>query len=150
AGFAHAQSDAATKPATELETFQGKTGSVIIKAYSDTEPLRGLGGTIQVSPIQITDAQTKAKSSGIVFEVQTGSGSYPKRGRSLVDSSEIEGLLQGIDYVAKVDATVTVLKRFEAKYTTKGHLVITVFNDDDGLNLGISCGYPLAESVYLK
>lgn len=151
--LAAGQSPAPPKPATELETFQGKVGSVFIKGYTDGTPLRGSNGTIEVDPMEFTDAQTKVKVTGIVVEVASVSGSYStvRRARSFVDLAEIDGLLQGIDYIAKADATVTHLKNFEATFRTKGDLKIVVFNQSSGeIGVSVECGRISTESVFLK
>jgi hypothetical protein len=73
------------------------------------------------------------KKTGIIVEVK-GAGSYSQDGRSLVDYDEISGLLDGISYVSKVQKSDTKLRNFEATYSTKGDLNVTVFNDSSGKN----------------
>jgi hypothetical protein len=134
---------------TTLETFQAKTGVVIVKGFSRLGTMRGIGGTVEVSSREFTDAQTGKKAYGIVVEVRE-SGRLERSNRSYVDYEEIDSLVKGIDYIAKMDNTVTKMDSFEAQYSTKGDLSITVFNDAEGLQVGITTGKIGATSAFFK
>jgi hypothetical protein len=134
---------------TNLETFQAKTGAVIIKGFTRQGSIRGVGGTVEVSNREFIDAQTGKKAYGVVVEVKE-SGRLERSNRSFIDYDEIDSLLKGIDYIAKIDSTVTKLKNFEAQYTTKGEFSVTVFNDAEGLQVAITSGRFGGVSMYLK
>lgn len=134
---------------TTLETFQAKTGVVIVKGFSRLGTMRGIGGMVEVSSREFTDAQTGKKAYGIVVEVRE-TGRLERSNRSYVDYEEIDSLLRGVDYIAKMDNTVTKLDSFEAQYSTKGELSITVFNDAEGLQVGITTGRIGATSAFFK
>ena len=51
---------------------------------------------------------------------------------TFIDLDEIEGLIEGIEYVLTVTKEVTDLENFEATFSTVGGLSITVFNSSDG------------------
>lgn len=148
-----AQTAASTKPATQLETFQGKVGSVVIKGFNKSEYLKGPNGTIEVDALEFTDAQTKTRISGIVVEIVNLSQAFNSvlRSRAFVDLSEIDSLIAGIDYIEKMDATATRFKNFEASYRTTGDLRIVVFNRDNGeLRVLVECDNPSADPFLLK
>jgi len=122
------QSREKTEPKTQLEAFGAETGAVIIKGYSEIGNVIG-EGKVEVDCREFTNAKSGTKSYGIVIRVvdaERGSSS------SFVDADEIPSLLAGIDYISKIQPSVTKLKNFEATYTTKGDFAATVYNRDDG------------------
>lgn len=136
---------------TKLEKFQARTGAVIIKGYSTVGTLRGsTGGAAEVMSMEFTDAQSARKEKGVLIEV-TESGRLERSGRSYVDYDEIDSLIQGIDYIAKVQPSVTTQTNFEAKYRTRGDLSITTFNDSKGnISVAVSSGRIGEVSIYLE
>jgi hypothetical protein len=117
-------------PKTQLEAFTGEIGAVIIKGYTEIGSVSG-NGKVDVTAMTFRNAKSGQEQSGIVVEVKGGS-SYSQNNRSLVDYEEIKGLLDGISYVSKVQKDDTKLRNFEATYSTKGDLKVTVFNDASG------------------
>jgi hypothetical protein len=148
------QAQTSAKPApseakTTLETFQAKTGVVIVKGFTRLGTMHGIGGTVEVSAREFLDAQTGKKAYGVVVEV-TETGRLERSNRSYVDYDEIDSLLKGIDYIAKIDTTVTKFDSFEAQYSTKGELSVTVFNDAEGLEVGITTSRIGSTTAYFK
>lgn len=137
---------------TKLEKFQSRTGSVIIKNFSRTGSLRGIGGTLNVLSMDFTDAQSGTKVQGMVIEIKE-SGRLERSDRSFIDNDEIDGLLKGIDYISKVQAPTTKQDLFEAKYRTRGDFTVTTFNSSDaseGVQVALTIGRFNQVSVYLK
>ncbi len=135
---------------TKLERFQARTGAVIVKGYSDLGKLSGTGGTVEVTGMEFTDAQSGVKAQGVIIAV-AGSGRYDRPVNSYIDYDEIDSLIKGIDYVSKIDKTVTRLDNFEAAYRTRGDFSITVFNDSGGkISVAVTSRRIGGESVYLK
>jgi len=50
---------------------------------------------------------------------------------AFVDYDEIDGLMSGIDYISAIDGT-TRLKSYEAVYSTRGQLEISVHSNSSG------------------
>lgn len=149
-GSAQAQvQQKAPEPQTKVETFQARTGVVLIKNFSEIAVLRGLGGAVTVVSFEFIDAQTGKKEYGISIEAKE-SGRLEREGRAYVDYDEIDSLLKGVDYISKVDASQTKLKNFEANYKTKGELQVSVFNDREGTETAVSVGRIGRVSVYFK
>ena len=94
-------------PETKLEAFEKQTGTVIITGRSDIGSVSAMG-TISVDCIEILDVSTGLREMGIVLEVK-GSGRYESSDSSFIDYDEIESLLNGIDYIAKVTHSSTKL-----------------------------------------
>lgn len=145
-------SSTAASPSTKLETFQAKTGAVIIRGFADVGTLRGsFGGSVSVSSREIIDAGNRNRIFGVLIEVKEG-GRIEREDRSYVDYDEISSLIEGIDYIAKVTSEVTKLSSFEASYRTKGDLQITTFSGkrNEGVSAAISSGRIGRASVFIK
>jgi len=66
---------------------------------------------------------------GVVVEVTQ---SEYRDERSFVDADEIPELLKGIDALLAVQTNPTSFKNFEVRYTTRGDLQLTAFNNASG------------------
>ncbi len=104
-------------PATKLEAFETNTDTVIIKATAPLGAVQGHGGTVSVRCREITDAGTGRWERGLVIDLAFGSQALDSM---LIDYDELGSLLDGLEYLAKVDWSVTTLTGFDAVYTTKG------------------------------
>lgn len=117
---------------TKLQAFNAKTGAVIVRGFSKVGSVRGLYGTsVSAEARELTDATDGTKVSGIAIEVVEG-GSYEKSETSYIDYDEIESLLKGIDYIAKIDKGATRLDDFQADYRTRGDFSISTFSGSTG------------------
>ena len=104
-------------PATKLESFDTNISSIIIKATTEVGSLSVNAGVVSVRCREITDAGSGRKEQGIAMEItQTGQ----RKDTLLIDYDEIPSLLTAIDYLNKIDFSVTALNAFDAAYTTKG------------------------------
>ena len=101
---------------TKLETFQAQKGAVLVKGFSRIGKISALG-TVEVTAMELTDAATGKKQTGVAIEVQSGR----MENSSFIDYDEIPSLLEGLDYIAKATANVTKLKDFEARFNTRGN-----------------------------
>jgi hypothetical protein len=119
AGSAHAQETNACLlvPATKLEAFETNTDTVIIKATAPIGAVSAHGGEVSVRCREITDAGTGHRESGIIVDIAF---SAQLEGTTLIDYDELDSLLDGMDYLGKLDWSVTTLPDFSAAYTTKG------------------------------
>jgi hypothetical protein len=104
-------------PATRLEAFETNTGTVVIKATAPIGTATAHGGAVAVRCREITDAGTGRRESGIILDIAYGA---QVEGTTLIDYDELDSLLDGLDYLGKLDWSVTALPDFSAVYTTKG------------------------------
>ena len=104
-------------PATKLEAFDTNTDTVIIKATAPIGTVSAHGGAVAVRCREITDAGTGRRESGIIIDIAFGA---QLEGTTLIDYDELDSLLDGLDYLGKLDWSVTSLPDFHAVYTTKG------------------------------
>jgi hypothetical protein len=121
-----------TQTKTKIETFEAKTGAVIIRGFTTTGGVVGqLGGQVTVEAVEMSDAAAGSKMSGVKINVAKGD-SIGTENASFVDADEIDSLLKGIDYITKLDASVTKMKSFQADYRTKGDLDIATYSNSNG------------------
>ena len=104
-------------PATKLESLNTNVAVVILKATTEIGSISANAGTVAVRCKQVTDTSTGHKEQGIAIEIT-------QRGRlrdvTLIDYDEIPSLLNGIDYLNKLDISATSFNFLDAEYTTKG------------------------------
>ena len=122
-------SSAQKEPKTKLEAFEAKTGTVLIKGIQEMGSVAGIG-SVSVDCREFTDANTGRKEYGITIEVKeaTENARFERKETTLIDYDEIDSLLKGLDYIAKVDNSATALTSFEAIYKTKGDLRVATFS----------------------
>jgi hypothetical protein len=104
-------------PATKLEAFDTNTGIVILKGSTDLGAISAEAGEVGVRCREITDTSTGHKEQGLSLEIIPHG---QPRSVLQVDYDEISSLIQAIDYITKLEVTVTPLNSFDAAYTTKG------------------------------
>jgi hypothetical protein len=104
-------------PATKLEGFETNVDTVIIKASAPIGSVPAHGGTVAVRCREITDAGTGHRESGVMIDIASAG---PVEDSVSIDYDELDSLLDGLDYLSKLDWTVTPLPSFSATYTTKG------------------------------
>src|SRR5260221_10288460 len=81
----------------------------------------------------------------------TESGRVERENRSYIDYDEIEPLVRGIDYVARLDHSVTKLTEFQADYRTKGELEVTTFSSaNSGVSAAVKSGRIGGATAFLK
>ena len=116
------------EPKTRLQAFEAQTGMVIIKGFSTIGSVSSQnGGTVTVESRESLDASTGRRELGIVIDVKKV-GDTEQKNSSYIDYDEIESLLSGIDYISKVQKSVTKLDDFEAVYHTVGDFKISTFS----------------------
>jgi hypothetical protein len=104
-------------PATKLEAFETNTDTVIIRATAPIGTVPAHGGGVAVRCREITDAGTGHRESGIIIDI---SFEAQLEATALIDYDELDSLLDGLEYLGKLDWSVTTLPDFSALYTTKG------------------------------
>ena len=111
-------------PPTELEAFEAQTGTVIVKGA-------GQVGSLAVDVVNITviskesqDVSTGRRQYGMAVEATANNQRVWKK---VVDDDELDSLLNGLNYLAKMDYKVTALPTFVAGYVTKSGLRVGAF-----------------------
>jgi len=122
-------------PQTKLEGFETNTGSVILKA---TVPIGNVGtsyGGLSVQCREITDLGTGRREFGLVI-------AFAENSRAdewcLIDYDELNSLQSALDYLNKVEWSVTPLPAFDAVYTTKGGFRVAAYGDRRSGGIGFA------------
>lgn len=137
-------------PKTKLQAFEAQVGSVIIRGYSNIGKVQGqLGTALTVESREYTNATSGKKEYGILITVNEG-GRLDRQNNSHLDYDEIESLLRGIDYVAKVNDDVTRMSEFQADYRTKDDLVVSTYSSDNGVQAAVRSGTIGGVRAYLS
>ena len=107
----------APPPATRLESFETNTSVVILKGSTELGGISVDAGDVGVRCREITDTSTGRKEQGLSLEIAPHG---QPRSVLQIDYDELASLVQAIDYMTRLDVTVTPLNSFDAAYTTKG------------------------------
>ncbi len=136
---------------TKIEAFEAKTGAVVIRGYSEIGSVRGLHSTsASVESREFTDASSGRKEYGIFITV-TRTANYEREDSSYIDYDEIESLMKGIDYISKIERSVTKLDSFQADYTTRGDFTVSAYSDNAGkIQALLKSGRHPGESAYIS
>jgi hypothetical protein len=111
-------------PQTRLEGFETNTGTVIIRATAPIGTVAANSGELAIKCKDATDAGSGHRESGIAVEIN---GNGRREDILLVDYDELDPLLNAIDYLSRLDWSVTTFPGFDAIYTTKGGLRLVAF-----------------------
>jgi hypothetical protein len=122
-------------PRTEIETFEAQTNTVIVKGMGLINTINMSSGSISVLSKQSMDVTTGRKEYGLMIEFVVN-GDWQTR--AVVDYSELDSFLNGIDYLNKVTSDVTPLASFEAVYTTKSGFSVIAYSARKQGNVHIS------------
>ena len=148
---AQEQADATkVPPATKLEAFSARTGIVLVNGFTKLGTVNGMG-RVSIDVREFRDASNpKSAQYGVAFEVKE-SGRLERENTSYIDEDEIDSLIRGLDYISKIDRSVTTFGNFEAQYRTKGDLSLVVFSGSGGeISLAVSSGRIGRTRAFLK
>lgn len=141
----NAQGQEATQdppPATKLEGFQPAAGTLVTFGYDELGKVNDI--TVDVRELRDTRGSIVR---GLVVDVTQ---SEYRQERAFVDADEIPELLRGIDALLAVSANPTRFKNFEVRYTTRGELKLTAFNNKRGnIRFSVQAGRVTTASEFL-
>jgi hypothetical protein len=125
-----------TEPKTKLETFQAKSGGIIVRGFSSVGNIRGRSqkqhdAYTEIECKEFADAISGRKEYGLTVEVACDVG-ISVTSVSYIDYDEIDSLIKGIEYISNIGTNVTQLSNFQADYKSKSDLTISVFNVSSG------------------
>jgi hypothetical protein len=112
-------------PRTRLEALETNIGAVLIKGTALIGSVTTASGAVSVKCREGLDTSTGVKECGIVVGVAPNGGAEH---RAILDFDELDPVLNGLDYLGKVDWSVTSLSSFDAFYTTKSGLRLVAFS----------------------
>lgn len=137
-------------PTTKLEAFSARTGIVLVKGYTSLGTVNGMG-RVSIDVREFRDASNpKSAQYGVAFEVKEA-GRLERENTSFIDEDEIDSLMRGLDYISKIDRSVTTFGNFEAHYKTKGDLSFVVFSGRAGeVSFALTSGRIGKTQAFLK
>jgi hypothetical protein len=109
---------------TQIENFEAQTGTVIIKGVGLGGSLTTGAGLISVRLKESIDVSHGGKLYGMAIGLEAG----PRREFLIVDYDEMDPLISGMDYLAKIGYDATALQAFEASFTTRSGLRIVAYS----------------------
>ena len=109
-------------PRTRLGLFEAQTGRVIIEGTAEIGQISGAAGAVSVRCRESLDAAGAGQVLGAVIGLKQGEH---KEDTALIDYDELDSVIQGVDYISKVNYTVTSLAAFDAVYTTRDEFRIS-------------------------
>lgn len=112
-------------PATRLESFATNTGTVVIRGSADVGVVLANTGTIALKCREASEAGTGRKEVGI--SVDLNHSQQPKETR-YIDYDELEPLINALNYLNKVDWSITSLNSFDAAITTRSGFRASAFS----------------------
>jgi hypothetical protein len=113
----HAQDTNALK--TEIENFEARTNTVIVKGFGQVGSVSVGVGTISVRSKESFDINGGVRAYGVAIEL---AGQIPPRQFAILDEAELEPLVNGLDYLSKITSDVSALPAFEAEFKTRSGL----------------------------
>lgn len=137
---------------TEIGIFESQTGVVIIKGFGQIGSLATGGAIISVRCKESSSAASGRKDYGIALVIEANLW----REFAVVDYDELDGLLNGMDYLGKMTYNVTSLPGFEATFTTKSGLQLIAHGDKQQGGIRMFLQYndgpriPLASDQWLQ
>lgn len=111
---------------TKLESMEDAPGTIVIKGSTQIGTLAAKGGTLVVRSREVTDLSIGQQEFGLAIGITQGER---PRDTTLIDYDEMDSFLQAIDYLGKVDWSVTALSNFDAGYITKGWLRVAALGN---------------------
>jgi hypothetical protein len=137
-------------PRNQLEDFDGRSETILIKGRTWVGTVRAQNGTARVEATEIRDTATSKRAAGVVVTVMADGGP-PGEIRSLIDYEEIDALVKAMDTALKSGEAVTKLTHFEVRYRTRGDFEVMVFKQlsDNAIAAAIEGGFFDRSRLYL-
>jgi hypothetical protein len=135
-------------PATRLEALESRSGTVIVKSFSEIGVTHGVGGSLIVAAVDVLDTADNKREHGLMLQLLR-TGSDPRETRAYVDYDEIDSLLQSAEDISKITENTTRLPIFRARYTTRDSVSLIVFNRPNGeISAEVELGHGVRESAF--
>lgn len=112
-------------PKSRLEMFEERTGAVLIRGTDEMGAAAGKVGGVTVKCREARDAGTNQREFGVIVTVVQAEG---LEDTTYVDYDELDALIRNLDYISKVDWSVTSLSHFEAGYITRSGLKVATYS----------------------
>ena len=122
-------------PKTNVEKFQNRTNSVILKEYIDVSETRTL--SIQVVKMAVLPEKKDAISGVLISWGTTAIGVFQQTGQAYLDADELDGVIKGIDSMLKMISEAIPQNYTELELTTRTSLKLTAFPSKTAWNIAL-------------
>jgi hypothetical protein len=136
--------DGASPPATKLEALARRTGTVLIRGATVIGTVTAAKGAVTVACKEDRDIGAGVREYGIAISIHA---TNQTEDAILVDYDELDGLLDAVDYLNKVDWSVTSLGSFRASFETKAGFRIFAFSGHRSSSIDIAVRIDREDSV---
>ncbi|HKI68948.1 MAG TPA: hypothetical protein VKA67_05125 [Verrucomicrobiae bacterium] len=109
---------------TVIQVFEAQTDTVVIKGFKLVGSVSAAAGKVSVLAKESTGTANRVKLYGmaVVFD------SNQQREMAVIDYNELDSLIAGIDYLAKITSDASSMSGFEAGITTKSGFRVIAFS----------------------
>lgn len=112
-------------PKSRLELFEERSGVVLIRGTDEVGVVPGKNGGVAIKLRETRDMTTGQREFGVFVTVSHAEG---VEDTTVVDYDELDALIRNIDYVNKVEWSVSSLSHFEASYTTRAGFKVATYS----------------------
>lgn len=112
-------------PATEIENFEMQTNVIIVKGYGEIGTVTTGEGVISVLAKESDNVTDGGKQYGLAIAFSANQAHTA----SILDYDELDSLIHGLDFLAKVSYNVTTMPSFDAGLTTKSGFRISAHSE---------------------
>jgi hypothetical protein len=112
-------------PKSNLELFEERSGAVLIRGTDPVGSVPGKRGEVIVELRETRDMTYNQRGYGVIVTVAQGEGSA---NATYVDYDELPTLIQNLDYVSKMNWSLTPFGHFDASYTTRAGLRVSTYS----------------------
>lgn len=136
------EASARSSAGSRLDALSARSGLLLVTNYTDVGGMGGeTVGRIKVQAQEVRDtANPKVAQLGLAITIEEP-GRAVRLSIAYVDDDEIDALIKGIDYLAKLTPGGTALRNVNGLYRTRGGFTVSVLDQNE---LVVSTGVPRA------
>ena len=132
----------APSPATRLESFVPEPGSVMTLGFEELGVFGRNRITVEVRHVRDSKGNSASGVAVLVNESPT------RLERAFVDLDEIPDVLRNLDALLSIRGNPTPLKKFEARFATRGQLSFVAYSNTSGaIEYAVQMGRPVPASI---
>jgi len=113
-------------PATKLETFQPEAGAIVTVGHEILGAIARARVFVEVRDMR--DTKGHMAGGAALHLIESGT----RDERAFIDVDELPSVLRNFEALLKYTANPTGLKRFEARFTTRGNLSFVAYSNSTG------------------
>lgn len=115
-------------PLTKLETFEARSGALLLKATAPIGTLSLRTATLLVKCRETTDVGVGRKEYGLAVTLQRADRDQET---TVIDYDELEPLLSALAFISRVDYSVTSLPKFDVTFKTRGQFRVFIYTSNN-------------------